>query len=676
MFSRVHKLVAPHVQSHTRSYAASRRIEDSWRKRNAIACDCIHTYTKDLPPIFKAYLLHFELEGSKRWLVHKFAIVSTSEYHEEEYSLDVFNWNETDRLKIALQLAHALSYYYESGWLTGRWTQANIIFTRFGTRIPCKPWLKISMKDTPRENLMKPTGEKVPELLELGVMLLELELGQRIEQFLQLEPAKTILERWAQADTTFYTMIGNGHTGITLEHNRRAIEFCLQSERMTNSQLLREAIYNNVVLPLQAALLKKVTSSTTPKSWDSRNDLAASLPRRKGVEQNQTLNQRPAPDSSSSMSGRRQPPEPRLVISKDRLVDEIELFTIDEAMGSDQKKSDYLHRAAIISDYNSSHRASDDWLNGFKKVIRACNEEYSASAPRVKVALLDTGIDMGHDFFDGEYPDGSIKSIRSWVDGGRGVETPHGGDECGHGTFVANLLLELNPNIDLYVARVTKSGNFEGDFASEVADALRYARDVWDVDMVNLSVGFPKPIKEIEDQINRMTRNVYPEKSILVFAAASNDGLNSSRMFPAQNSSVFAIHSTSAKGIKSDFNPSPQNDANLSTLGEHIESAWLTTGGSSCCTRRRSGTSYATAIAVCTAAFLLVNVPRMVPDHDSLFFKINTYDGMQRLLQALVVTDLADQTSRYQYMALERFFSPHENTREAIVEIFRKALSR
>jgi subtilisin family serine protease len=79
----------------------------------------------------------------------------------------------------------------------------------------------------------------------------------------------------------------------------------------------------------------------------------------------------------------------------------------------------------------------------------------------VKVALLDTGIDLKHSYFEGEYPSGRVKSVRSWVDGKEGAEDGDGGDESGHGTFIASLLLDLCPTIDLYIARISKSRNFK-----------------------------------------------------------------------------------------------------------------------------------------------------------------------------------------------------------------------
>lgn len=120
----------------------------------------------------------------------------------------------------------------------------------------------------------------------------------------------------------------------------------------------------------------------------------------------------------------------------------------------------------------SRAKVSDDWIKRVKKVFddRIGKKSKSPSSRRVKVALLDTGIDLKHADFSYEYPSGRIKSVRSWVDGNEGSENQDGGDESGHGTFIASLLLSLVPNIDLYVARISKSRIFQKGTTINIAN--------------------------------------------------------------------------------------------------------------------------------------------------------------------------------------------------------------
>ncbi|KAI1735420.1 hypothetical protein F4680DRAFT_435188 [Xylaria scruposa] len=637
--------------------------EDSWKLEYPSSCNCICSYTEDMSSAFKTYLQHVELDELRRWQIHDCVIIS-SEFPTEEYNLldllTEMNWTEVGKIALAMQLVHALAYYYESGWLSGRWQQANICFFRWGSRIPCKPWLKISLPDSTKRTATGSVGRTSPQLLELGVVLLELQLGQSLDSFLEKRPAKNALERWGYATTTFYTKLNRGSSILSRQY-RHAIEFCLNPRReLKEPSVIREAIYDEVMLPLEQAILESSLENEALEALDLGLIKRVTI-NRPGHSECKTPTLEIAPDPSvRDIAGVKLqvPISPHLQrFTSSELEEDFELFRAEEELESNKDRA----------------KASDIWIKKVKNIINDRIGKKIAKLPRrVKVALLDTGIDLKHAYFDGEYSSGRIKSVRSWVDDKAGAEDPDGGDQSGHGTFIASLLLDLGPNIDLFVARVSKLRGFQKGTAMNVANALYYAQETWDVDIITMSFGFPQGIAEIEKQIIRATQR---ERSILMFAAASNDGRNSSRMYPARNRSVFAIHSTNGKGIKSDFNPPPEMDQNLSILGEYIESAWLTSEESNCCTRRLSGTSFATPIAVCLSAFLLSYVPMVIPEHETLFHKIQSYDGIQRVLQTIVAVDQVDPGSRYQYLAIEKFFSHRENTLEAIIEKFKKALN-
>jgi subtilisin family serine protease len=93
----------------------------------------------------------------------------------------------------------------------------------------------------------------------------------------------------------------------------------------------------------------------------------------------------------------------------------------------------------------------------------------------------------------------------------------------------------------------------------------------------------------------------------LIFAAASNDGGNCGRAFPARYPSVFCIHATDGKGNPSGFNPTAdEKDVNFSLLGEHVRSHWPRgKNGHNDDVNVMSGTSVATPIAAGLAASVL-----------------------------------------------------------------------
>lgn len=83
---------------------------------------------------------------------------------------------------------------------------------------------------------------------------------------------------------------------------------------------------------------------------------------------------------------------------------------------------------------------------------------------RVKVAILDTGIDTGHHLIQARKE--RIKDVRTWVGGLGGKEDRRAGDSSGHGTHIANLLLDMAPDTDIYIARIAKFNPIE---PSEIA---------------------------------------------------------------------------------------------------------------------------------------------------------------------------------------------------------------
>jgi hypothetical protein len=86
-----------------------------------------------------------------------------------------------------------------------------------------------------------------------------------------------------------------------------------------------------------------------------------------------------------------------------------------------------------------------------------------SSSERLRVAVLDTGIDISHPDFDDE---NRLKEQRSWVGGAATV------DQSGHGTHIVSTILWLTRNVDVYVAKVSDSNVIEA--ADNVAEVRRW----------------------------------------------------------------------------------------------------------------------------------------------------------------------------------------------------------
>lgn len=148
--------------------------------------------------------------------------------------------------------------------------------------------------------------------------------------------------------------------------------------------------------------------------------------------------------------------------------------------------------------------------------------------------------------------------------------------------------------------------------------AINHAVSTWNVDMISMSFGFPTCSIDGYSKLESALKNAYA-KDVLLFAAASNSGGQLGRSFPAREPTVIAVHATDANGNRSRFSPTPLNDdANLATIGEAVESAWpvhlCDEISNPDCVQIKSGTSFATPILVGISAFLLMYARANLPD--------------------------------------------------------------
>ncbi|CAI7647207.1 unnamed protein product [Penicillium manginii] len=172
-------------------------------------------------------------------------------------------------------------------------------------------------------------------------------------------------------------------------------------------------------------------------------------------------------------------------------------------------------------------------------------------------------------------------------------------DPVGHGTHIGGTIISMARGAKIYIGGVVdRKGNLN---TGALTEALNHAVDEWDVDIISLSLGFPKiPSKELMDAINRA---LYKEK--LIFAAVSNNGGAVARAisWPAMETKVFGIFSANFEGEGSKFNPDENDDDVFSRykfLGETVKSTWLDNEE-----KYMTGTSVATSIATSTAALFL-----------------------------------------------------------------------
>lgn len=105
----------------------------------------------------------------------------------------------------------------------------------------------------------------------------------------------------------------------------------------------------------------------------------------------------------------------------------------------------------INDDFEDEHLSASASSDDSKLGITSL---YPARGYRIKVAILDTGLDMNHINVEARVE--RIKDVRSWLHGSEGVQDKFGGDESGHGTHVANIFLDMSPDCDVYIARIAR----------------------------------------------------------------------------------------------------------------------------------------------------------------------------------------------------------------------------
>lgn len=268
---------------------------------------------------------------------------------------------------------------------------------------------------------------------------------------------------------------------------------------------------------------------------------------------------------------------------------------------------------------------------------------------RIKVAILDTGVDVKNDpIIRGAVNGKRIVKLQSWV----GKPEDYG-DTHGHGTHVARMFLEVAPSAEIFIAKIADAKEIPAselyripevshpfsifvvikcrDFSQAIDWAIAQG-----VHIISMSFGLEERNLLIDRAIDKAFR-----ADKLIFAAASNNGGNKGRSHPAAKSQkVMCIHASDGLGTAGSINPTPKaNVNNFMTLGIAIESSWK---GQEVW---KSGTSFATPVAAGIAA----NVMEFARYNCSL-----TEEEQQRLyslegLQA-VFESIAHTRNGYQYI--------------------------
>ncbi|KAL8365506.1 hypothetical protein RB595_004360 [Gaeumannomyces hyphopodioides] len=332
------------------------------------------------------------------------------------------------------------------------------------------------------------------------------------------------------------------------------------------------------------------------------------------------------------------------------------------------------------------HELYKKWKKSYQRAQRRLFPDDCVISQPVRIAVLDTGLDLGHDSIPAE----RIIQKRNWVDPGRQDDIR---DHDGHGTFVAGLLLKYAPDAELYVGKVC-----DADVAPSqclLAKAIDCAIKEWKVDIVSISLGWPrremKKCKQGSCGDAKTCRTLHDTisdaKDVLFFAAARNGGANQGVAYPASDSNVICVYSVDPDGQKSAFSPNAASHIpSIATVGGGVKSLWPQSlfpadrDPNLKMMKHKSGTSFATPIAAGMAAMLMQYARLHLRPEDARHMTVK--DKMVRVLEEIARYNCGSgsRNDRYDYIHLsddvDNFFGQERENDQRFHECVKSLLRK
>ena len=155
--------------------------------------------------------------------------------------------------------------------------------------------------------------------------------------------------------------------------------------------------------------------------------------------------------------------------------------------------------------------------------IRALQDD-GLTGEGVRVCMVDTGIDLTHEAFDGKQV-----VFKDFIGGSA---TPLDYGAVAHGTLMAGLLISdahqqgSAPNVTFAMAAALQD-NGQGEntgFDDDVADAIRWCQFDFEADIISLSLGGTERASESDEGSSSSATRQATDAGVFVVAAAGNDG--------------------------------------------------------------------------------------------------------------------------------------------------------
>lgn len=193
-------------------------------------------------------------------------------------------------------------------------------------------------------------------------------------------------------------------------------------------------------------------------------------------------------------------------------------YFLDEVLTSDD--------VILASDFKSNSWGT--YTMGLDKLATQA-KQYQVNT-KIKVAVIDTGVDKSHSILKGRVDSSSYNLAENNTD----LE-----DNLGHGTHVAGIVADSTPdNIKIMALKIFNSSNRSSTIL--ILNALQYALEKG-ADVVNMSLGVDtNATNSTQNQLDVVIDKAY-QLGIPIFAAAGNESRNVNKVYPASNSKTIAV---------------------------------------------------------------------------------------------------------------------------------------
>jgi subtilisin family serine protease len=218
---------------------------------------------------------------------------------------------------------------------------------------------------------------------------------------------------------------------------------------------------------------------------------------------------------------------------------------------------------------------------------------------QVVIAVLDSGLDITHPFFNNRIAAGGRNFILTDRPDANDVR-----DGYGHGTFVSGIIADSTQGLNnIKILPVRVLGNNGGGTTASIGNGILHARDN-NADIINMSVGTTTQTTPFQNTIARVVN----EFGITVIAAAGNSAQNAANVTPANTANVFTVAASGSDNRPASWFSNFGSLVDISAPGVEINSTLIGGGFGS-----DNGTSASAPFVSAAAAMYILKNPSYTP---------------------------------------------------------------